>query len=63
MLYHLRRFCSIQLDMINMTCERQFDRDVGVTAQDQFKACSRHLYDEALHKNYKTHTTMPSICR
>jgi len=61
MLYHLRRLSSIQLDMIHMICERMFDRDVGVTTQGQFKACSWHLHEEALHKNYTTHMTMPSI--
>jgi hypothetical protein len=47
--------------MINMIYERLFDRDVGVTTQGQFKACSWHLHEEALHKNYKAHMMMPSI--
>jgi hypothetical protein len=59
--YHLRRLSSIQLDMINMICERLFDRDMGVTTLGQFKACSWHLNEEASHKNYTTQTTMASI--
>jgi hypothetical protein len=55
------RLSSIQLDKINMICEILFDRDVGVTNEGQFKVCSWYLQEEALHKNKKTHMTMPSI--